>query len=164
MGRPERLLIQHESDPDGRFHHVGRAADGRQFLAFVTGAFPYDATIRGQRFDGEKNWLAVVHTFGPDGEHLATHTRFGGSDARDGRMAAGASAWDQLGGLLSEVGLEGATLCNISVGLFEILRDGVLYGLIYEAYEDDGDEQDHVMLEPNDVMFHPPWDSGQFST
>ena len=23
---------------------------------------------------------------------------------------------------------------------------------------------EYVMLEPNGVMFHPPWDSGEFST
>jgi len=163
MGRPDRLRIPHDPDPEGRFHHVGRTPDGRQFLAFVTGAFEYDPVAATQRWDGEKKWLAVVHIFAPDGAHLGTETRLGGFD-HEGRLLAGSKAWDELGDLLAEVGLAGCLPGDINVAPFELVRDGVLYGLIYESYGDDGEEHELVMLEPNDVMFHPPWDSGQFST
>jgi hypothetical protein len=52
---------------------------------------------------------------------------------------------------LADSGLVGATPGDVDVALCEVVRDDVPFGLIYEAYE--GDE--HVMLEPNDVMFHP---------
>jgi formate hydrogenlyase regulatory protein HycA len=163
MARPERLRIPHNPDPDGRFHHVGRAADGRQFIAFVTGAFQYDPAAHGQRWDGEKTWQAVVHTFSADGTHLATTTRLGGHD-EDGRGVAGSKAWGQMGALFDELGLSHATLGDVWVAPFEVLQDGILYGLIYEVFEEDGERDEYVMLEPNDVMFHPPWDSGEFST
>jgi hypothetical protein len=42
----------------------------------------------------------------------------------------------------------------------------VVHGLIYEPERWDEGYQvgDHVMLEPNDIMFHSPWDSGEYST
>ena len=42
----------------------------------------------------------------------------------------------------------------------------MVHGLIYERERCDEDDDDHewVMLEPNDIMFHPPWDSGEYST
>ncbi|PSB57345.1 hypothetical protein [Chamaesiphon polymorphus] len=40
------------------------------------------------------------------------------------------------------------------------------YALEYncEIDEDDGKEYEDVMLWPQDVMFHEPWDSGSYST
>jgi hypothetical protein len=48
-------------------------------------------------------------------------------------------------------------------------RDGYFFGLVYECVDaEDPDDptatNEYVMLEPNDIMFHPPWDSGEYST
>jgi predicted nucleic acid-binding protein len=55
---------------------------------------------------------------------------------------------------------------DILVKLFSIVLDGITHGLIYEKVrpEENGPEFEWVMLRPRDVMFHPPWDSGQWST
>jgi hypothetical protein len=60
-------------------------------------------------------------------------------------------------------------LCDIRVKPFQAEIDGYLFGLVYECEDaedpDDPDaKEEHVMLQPNDVMFHPPWDSGEYST
>lgn len=54
-------------------------------------------------------------------------------------------------------------LCDIWVQPFAVQIDGVAHGLIYEQSED-GKGSEWVMLEPQDIMFHPPWDSGEYST
>jgi formate hydrogenlyase regulatory protein HycA len=55
---------------------------------------------------------------------------------------------------------------DIRVKPFRLEIGGVVHGLIYrsEFWEEDGEEHEWVMLEPNDIMFHPPWDSGEYST
>ena len=52
---------------------------------------------------------------------------------------------------------------------FGVEIDGYFFGLVYRCEDaDDRDMPDavceHVTLEPNDAMFHPPWDRGEFST
>jgi hypothetical protein len=46
--------------------------------------------------------------------------------------------------------------------------DGVTHGLFYGENEDvpvdSEDWYDYVMFEPLDLMFHPPWDSGSYSS
>jgi hypothetical protein len=165
VARPDRIRIQLEPEPGSRFNCVGRASDGRQFMAFVTGAFDYDP-VRGSQLlgIGPKRWMAVLHQFTSDGTHLATTTRLGGLDHRDGRLVAGDHASELIPELFHEAGIVDAQQCDISVGLFHVLQDGVLYGLVYEGAEDDeGEDGEHVMLEPNDIMFHPPWD-GEYSS
>jgi len=79
-------------------------------------------------------------------------------------VLAGDHAWEQLPALFQEAGIIDAHQCDISVCLFQVIQDGVLYGLVYERTEEDEEEGDeHVMLEPNDIMFHPPWD-GEYSS
>jgi hypothetical protein len=39
--------------------------------------------------------------------------------------------------------------------------DDVVYELVYENH---GEGEEYAMLWPNDIMFHPPWDSGKYST
>jgi formate hydrogenlyase regulatory protein HycA len=143
-------------------------------MAFVTGAMP-QAFWKGeiQPRPGEdpndlylehKRWCAVLHRFDADGNHLRTETCLGGMDA-DGRRVACDRADDLLSAALSS--LADVEFCEIELRLFSTEVDGVLFGLIYHSYEEqDGDEKvfvEYVMLEPNDIMFHPPWD-GTYST
>ena len=76
----------------------------------------------------------------------------------------GQAAWAELDALFLESGLAGAPPADISVSLFQVVQGGTRYAVLYEAYEESGETHEHVMLEPNDVMFHPPWESGEFST
>ena len=59
---------------------------------------------------------------------------------------------------------EEAEPCDIYVKPFSAEIDGVLYELVYESGVDEDEGDEYVMLWPNDVMFHPPWDSGEYST
>ena len=49
---------------------------------------------------------------------------------------------------------------------FSVVLDGVTHGLYYEHHvePEEDDEGEWVMLEPRDIMFHPPCDSGEYST
>ncbi|MBW3596120.1 MAG: hypothetical protein KY475_02465 [Planctomycetes bacterium] len=134
-------------------------------MAFVTGAFP--GLNRYPDASGDwrekKSWNAVVHRLDADGNHLGTDVRRGGLES-DGRDVAGAKAWRSLDQMLAELELENAELCDICVKPFSIEIDDVVYALEY-SHERDGDyEYECVMLWPNDIMFHPPWDSGDYST
>ena len=81
---------------------------------------------------------------------------------------AGEKAFDRLQDMLT--GLSGGQpeLCDIWVRLFSVEMDNVMHGLFYEQSTEDlveGEEPtDWVMLEPQDIMFHPPWDSSEYSS
>ena len=58
--------------------------------------------------------------------------------------------------------------CDIQVRLFSVGSDEYLLGLVYacvdaEDPDNPGAIEEWVMLEPNDIMFHPPWGSGSYS-
>ena len=58
---------------------------------------------------------------------------------------------------------------DIRVRPFGVEIDGYFFGLVYKCVgaEDPDDPtatHEYVMLEPNDIMFHPPWDRGEYST
>lgn len=165
MAAPDKLRIPLETEEYARFDCVGRLEDGRQFLAFVTGAFPGEERYPDPTGSAvkHKRWIAVFHTFDGDGNYLQTETRMGGMNADE---AAGENAELQLSTLLAELGLEQANLCDIYIRPFSVEVDGVRHELVYEHKidEEDGSEEEWVMLWPNDIMFHPPWDSGEYSS
>ncbi len=169
MAKPDKLRIPYEEDEYGRFHSIGRLPDGTQFMAFVTGAFSsglkYDL---GDDWRERKQWLAVIHRFDADGNHVGSETRLGGYDI-EGRDVAGDRAMGQLEAMYSTLcGGVQPEFCDVRVRLFSVEIDGVTHGLFYEQSAEEsaeGQERDEwVMLEPQDVMFHPPWDSGEYST
>src|SRR5262249_52882950 len=82
------------------------------------------------------------------------------------RWAEGPSSFDEMGMLAS---LGEYELGDIAVKPFRVEQDGYLFSLVYErrSYDDPdnlGAGYECVMLWPNDIMFHPPWDSGHYST
>ncbi len=165
MAAPDKVRIPYEDFDGGRFQCVGRLADGRQFMAFLTGAFPKGNKYPDPTSDWEsiKRWVGVLHTFDAQGNHLATEVRMGGFES-EGRDRAEDRACLGLRDLLGGLRDQGAEACDVHVKPFSAEIDGVLYGLFYETYAEDGHEGEYVMLEPNDIMFHPPWDSGEYST
>jgi hypothetical protein len=168
IGPPNKLRIPYEEWEDGRFNHVGRCADGRQFMAFVTGAFPdgYDwQRIRdpnNNNWQKDKQWLAVLHLFDAEGNHLGSEVRLGGYDS-EGWESAGNKAWAELANLLSGLGPDVA-LGDVYLRPFAVVIGGITHGLFYRDFTEGDFECESMMLEPRDIMFHPPWDSGEYST
>src|SRR5262249_13832202 len=145
---------------------VGRLRDGTQFLAYVCGAFPAGYQVSADDWQTKKRWQAVVHRFDADGRHRHTEVRLGGVEA-DGD--AGARAFRHLNPMYDHLAADGEPeLGDIWVQLFSGEIEGIVYGLFYEQSEEEPEEYEGlgewVMLEPWDIMFHPPWDSGSYST
>lgn len=173
MAKPDRLLIPFEDVEYSRFNLIGRYAGDNQFMAFVTGSFPVDWCIGSRtaeyirdQWPKHKRWYAVLHTFGPDGTHVKTEVWNGGTTA-DGEERACNRADRKLDELLASLGPR--TPCDIWVKPFGVEIDGYYFGLEYQLnnYDDPANADETyecVMLEPNDIMFHPPWDSGEYST
>jgi formate hydrogenlyase regulatory protein HycA len=165
FGPPERLRVPRD---EGRFEHVGRYGSGNQFMAFVTGAFPEGDPYPDPAGDwaSKKRWYAVLHRFDAAGNHLGTDAWSGGTTA-EGQERAVRRAWRKLEEMLASLG--DYEVCDIAVKPFRFEQDGYLFGLVYErnSYDDPdnpGAGYACVMLWPNDIMFHPPWDSGEYST
>jgi hypothetical protein len=162
---PDLLRIPCETGEYARFDLVGRDENGQQFVAFVTGALPVDEIAERlpeplrRYWRSEKRWYAVLHRFDADGNHLGTDARSGGAD---GESDATNRAEQELDALLAALGPWQSG--DIWVRLFEVERDGCLFGLVYERSDEEDPELEYVLLEPNDIMFHPPWDSGDYST
>jgi hypothetical protein len=96
---------------------------------------------------------------------LSSEAKLGGFDIED-RDVAGTKAWAELDKMLAQLKAKSPKLGDIWVKQFAVKIDGVTHSLLYEANqpEDDGPVFESVMLEPHDIMFHPPWDSGEYST
>jgi hypothetical protein len=63
MPVPETIRIVPDHQVFGTTYHIehcGRLHDGRQMLAFVTGAFP-EGYMFGPDWRSQKRWLAVLH-------------------------------------------------------------------------------------------------------
>jgi hypothetical protein len=169
MAKPDKLRIAYEDYDYGRFNAIGRLSDGTQFMAFVTGAFPTGLNYYlGDDWRTKKKWLAVIHRFDAHGNHIGSESRLGGYDI-EGRDTAGDKAFGHLADMHRELfaGRQPEP-CDIWVRLFSVEIDGVTHGLFYEQDEEEPEEGEErgewVMLEPQDIMFHPPWDSSEYST
>jgi hypothetical protein len=165
MAAPDTLLIQYEDFEGGRFTHVGRYGPGNQFMGYVTFAAPKFYHTEEVAPDGQIIWrqhmncFAVLHRFDAAGQHLGTDV-----ERVEGVQESGKADWSTLESMIAALGE--VKLCDIQVKLFRVEVGKVVHGLIYECerWEEDEEEHDWVMLEPNDIMFHPPWDSGEYST
>ena len=81
MAKPDKLRIAYEDYDYGRFNCVGQLPDGTQFMAFVTGAFPTGMKYYlGDDWQHKKKWLAVIHRFDADGNHIGSETKLGAFD------------------------------------------------------------------------------------
>jgi hypothetical protein len=166
MAKPDKIRIPLDED---RFENVGHLPDGTLFIAFVTGAFPTGMKYYvGDDWQHKKKWLAVFHCFDADGYHIGSQSRFGAFDS-EGSQVAGDKAFAHLETMIAGLSAGGQPeFCDICVRLFSIEIDGVTHGLFYERSNEEpetGEERaEWVMLEPQDIMFHPPWESGEYST
>jgi hypothetical protein len=164
LGRPEKLRIPAE----GPIDFVGQLDDGTQYMTFVTGAVPDGFTFNLNDDDWRKvkSWIAVLHLFDADGKHLQSEVKHGAYDIEGGWDTAGKKADAELRTMFAPFRRKNPKRCDIHVRLFSVVLDGITHGLIYETEqpEDCGPVFEWVMLLPRDVMFHPPWDSGEWST
>jgi hypothetical protein len=166
MAKPDKLRIPLD---DHHFENVGHLPNGTQFMAFVTGAFPTGMKYYlGDDWQYRKKWLADIHRFDAEGNHIATDSRLGAFDI-EGRQVAGDKAFAHLQEMYNEMTAAGEPeFGDIHVKLFSVEIDGVTHGLFYQQSEEEPEEGEErgewVMLEPRDIMFHPPWDSGEYST
>jgi hypothetical protein len=135
-------------------------------MAFVTGAFREGVKLNWNTDEGRKVkvWIAVLHLFDAGGNHLSAQVRLGGFDS-EGWEVAGDKACAELDKMLSGLGQK-LSLGDIWVRQFSVTIDGVEHSLQYhhEQPEEDSPVFESVMLWPRDIMFHPPWDSGEYST
>jgi formate hydrogenlyase regulatory protein HycA len=159
------LLIQYEDYDCGRFTHVGRYGSGNQFMGYITFASPKFYHTEETTPDGQIIWrqhtncFAVLHRFDPAGLHL-------GSDVErvEGTQDSGERDQARLEEMIARLGV--VEFCDIRVKPFRVEIGKVVHGLIYEPElrEDGYRRGEYMMLEPNDIMFHPPWDGGEYST
>ncbi|WP_433788776.1 hypothetical protein [Actinoplanes sp. CA-252034] len=108
----------------------------------------------GQFFASAWDRHAYMHLFDRDGTYR---------ESKIIPIPAGAALGTTLDGLVSK--LPGMVKCDITVRLFQIESDGVLFGLLDESGDRTGDDvhTDWVELYPDGLGFTAPWD-GFYST
>jgi hypothetical protein len=163
FGPPERLRIPAE----GPVEYVGRLNDGTQYMSFVTGAWPddYTANLDNEDWRKIKSWIGVLHLFDSEGNHLKSDARHGAYDI-EGWDTACEKAEAQVHDMFTPYRAKNPKRCDIFVKPFSVIIDGITHGLVYRATqpEEGGPVFEGLFLEPRDIMFHPPWDSGEWST
>ena len=157
------IKIPYEDSDSSWFNCVG-VHRGKQFMAFVTGASPWDPESATTYFspnepgwEERKRWYGVIHLFEMNGDHFSTMAWLGGTTAQ-GRAESSARAFEHIDAAVSA--MEKPEFCDIYVNPFTYEVDEYLFGLLLE---EDEDGEQHAMLWPNDIMFHSPWD-GEYST
>ena len=146
---PKQIRINHD---DYYASLVGKTKDGRQFFItqpFVPGGRDFVARYL---FDKGGNFLdAKIHDLGTRESDVLP----GNALTDDDRVSMLQKE------LLEEIG--DTKFCDIKVSPFEHEWNGVTFGLITQAPEED-DEEWNVIAEPGNYMaFYPPWD-GDFDT
>ena len=163
FGPPETLRVPAE----GPIEYVGQLDDGTQYMSFITGAVPdgYRFNLDNEDWRKVKSWIGVLHLFDAQGNHQRSEARHGGYDF-EGWDAACDKAWAEVHTMFTPYRAKWLKRFDIFVKPFSLVIDGITHGLVYRAtqFEDDGPIFEGVFLAPRDIMFHPPWDSGQWST
>jgi hypothetical protein len=146
-GPPDIIAINND---DYHARHVGRIADGQQFILTT----PFEPAIGGRKgsefvalylFDANGKLLeAKIEDFGPratldDNKRRAVHDRW-----------------------LRELG--DVTYDRIEVSPFAIDRFGTTFGLVLREPEEEDDPWVVEMQPGNYMAFFEPWDSGDYDT
>lgn len=144
---PARLAIERD---DYHAEHIGRTRDGRQFL--LTNPFvPATYSQTGREF-------VARYIFDADGNLLDGMIDDLGSRTKLDHAARKALYENRLAEL-GEVELR-----RIEIAPFRIEHDGIEFGLIPRAPEEDGGSWWVEMNPGNYMAFHEPWDSGEYDT
>lgn len=166
MTQPEKVLIPHD---DYRFKSVGRFPDGRQFMAFVTGAYPGEHRHVPENWQDVKQWIAFIHIFDADGNHLTTDAQTSELEARLIPFAQEephlrAKIDTMRTDLLRDYKIDDNYFCDICIRPFRTVIDDIYYEFVYVRREDGDKIYEQMALWPNDVVFYPPWNDGRYDT
>lgn len=153
MAVPQTINVLREED----YHtdQIGKSADGRQFMGFVTATLPMPIPADWQ---AHKRWYAVLHTFDKKGKHLKTEAWFAGATA-DGERQVVENAQARLAEMIA--GLGEVKFGNVKIGLFRVEIDGHTFGLV-DASEP-AEDYESIYLLPNDLAFFAPWDGTYYT-
>lgn len=145
-GIPAAFPINHD---DYHAKHIGRTADGRQFLLTT----PFVPAI-GSETGGE---YIALFTFDSSGKLIdATIDELGPRPMLDSEAAS--TLYEERLASLGNV-----EFCDIRISPFKIEKDGVEFGLIPRECEDEDDEPAIEMQPGNYMAFFDPWD-GDYDT
>src|SRR5262249_56036832 len=103
----------------GRFTDGGRYGPGNQFMAYVAYAYPKYYHTEEVTADGQIIWrehtncFAVLHRFGPSGQHLGTDV-----ERVDGARGAEEQDWAKLAEMITRLGE--VEFCDIRVKPFRV--------------------------------------------
>jgi hypothetical protein len=162
------MLPSEHDDAPSLFEYNGHLPDGTQLLAYLcpdpAGYLPADESGKiGYRCFG------VVHEFDADGHHRLVRTR-----VISGRSAGVTESADPGEAMFREMVAPylaaGWRPGNIWVRPFLVDIDGWPHGFVFRAYgeglEGGGEEEpeEDVYFMPFNFPFHPPYDSGSYST
>jgi len=162
-GKPEKIRVPN----DGRCcDKAGKLADGRLFIAVVSGAFP-EGYKRSSDVDWRdvKQWIAYVHIFDADGTHIKTDSSLVVMDRDIEQLSRKSDA--VLNRLLETNEVVNPEHGYVDVRLFSVKVNGIRHSLTYhiKRYSDNPDDYyEYVDFQPVDVAFNPPWDSGLYDT
>jgi hypothetical protein len=146
-GPPSIIVINHD---DYHAKHVGRTADGRQFI-LTTPFEPAIGSSKGSEF-------VALYLFDGDGKLLeATIDDFGPRVTldEDKRRQVYELRLRELGNVEYD---------RVEIVPFAIKRFGTTFGLVVREPEDDDDIFAVEMQPGNYMAFFEPWDSGDYDT
>jgi len=153
---PNQISIKHFGNEIGHF------GNGFQFISGIYGEFelasmlPF-ATTATPSSTATLCLLAVLHTFTPEGNYLATDVTVIPRDSNNWEVDRDAAA-DKLNTMLQS--LPNVIYGSVSIRPFQFHIGPELFGLIDTSSEEDGDS---VTLVPNNWYFQQPW-NGDFQT
>lgn len=159
MPVPELIPIAHE--PGYRTATIGKFDDG-QFFASVTWARRDGYNLSWGSPNDHHLIFAVLHTFDTEGHHLDSNIWHGGTRTDQIRLRDSGgddpvtSSQAQLDRLLDA--LPGRAYTDIAIRPFQVVFDGVLFGLIVEQHDEEEREDNWAELYPDGLGFHEPWD------
>jgi hypothetical protein len=146
-GVPGLIAINND---DYHAKHVGRTADGRQFILTT----PFEPAIMGRK--GSE--YAALYLFDAKGKLLEAKIEdFGPRETLDNQKRR--QTYDRL---LHELG--DITLDRIEVAPFAVERFGTTFGLVVREPEEEDDPWAVEMQPGNYMAFFEPWDSGDYDT
>ena len=165
MAVPAVIPIAHE--PGYRTDTIGRFAGG-QFFAGGTYAYRQGYTYRWGSPEDHKLLFAVLHTFDDDGHHLDSDIWCAGTWREQIRLqgsAPGNAPVTRMDARLTQLldALPERRYTDIAIRPFEVVFDGVLFGLVVEQHDENETEDDWAELYPDRLGFHEPW-NGSYDT
>jgi hypothetical protein len=150
-GVPNKIKIRREEGY--HTHHIGKTANGMQFMGFIVGT---GGNSREPRADQSIRWYAVLYHFDADGNHQGTKFNFLGKKSFASELNNAESKLVEMIRALGKV-----TYCDVQVKLFSVRHEGVVFGLMDASIPEKGYAR--VDLAPNGLAFFAPWD-GTYET